>query len=492
MDTSILRSGPASVNTIGDNMDCNLSSAATNQVEANDKQETTIVIDNQTSPPAPEVSENTLEIEGQLPSMQSPAVAFIFDQRRRKRREGEIKAALDGAPVLSQRAQDKLLQELLAGGWGRLAHCITRHFKAPGRYGHKMVDIALITTVYDRTIACVTPVMFAAISMPDFEDETGMNEANLRKALTHLQLKGVLLKIKISPRVIFWALNPHFFKIREQCKPTQVKSPQGKLPRGNPPCSEDGNLPCVNTGQTNPVQSPQTSGNQKEISDPKNPLKESKKESLLSSSEFPEDMLQRWSTFEAQGQESKVKKEREIFQRLFLRHQETFFRLCGRVVKFLEQHGTVKAGKEIQIHSPMSWLEDHWESNLALYLNWEAQKVALEEAHAKRLEREAIAAAELAEKQRREELARREEARWKEEQDAAALRFLSLYTQDGEVEAFSSEAVRQFGCIFTLDAWEKLGWEHPIVRTCVLNHFMAVERGNAITNIQPQTEEVSV
>ncbi len=418
-------------------------------------------------------------------------VTFMFDQRRKKRRKNEIQGALETTHVLSPVAQEGLLQELLKGGWGKFAHCMTRHFKAPGRYGHKLVDIALITAIYDRTIACVTPVMFSPISMPDFEEETGMDKANLSKALGHLVEKAVLLRIKVSPRVIFWALNPHFFRLKEKGELTRVKTTQGSLPQGNAPRSKDGNAPCANTGQSNLGGSYQTTGNQKEKSVAKNLLKESKKESLLSGGNFPDGILARWSRFQKLDLEARIRKEREIFERMFIQHGDSFFHFSGLVVEFLEKEGTVKAGKKIEVRCPFTWIDGHWEENLTRYRNWKTEKEDLDQAHALKLNREAKAKAEQEQKGRQEQEESRKAEEWKVQQDAAALRFLSQYSTVDEIQAFSAEAIDLLACKFTHDAWIKSGWNHPIVRSRVLNHFMMVERGERATSVQPSKQEES-
>jgi hypothetical protein len=74
------------------------------------------------------------------------------------------------------------------------------------------------------------------------------------------------------------------------------------------------------------------------------------------------------------------KSEREIFFKLF------------------QPHGTGKAGEEGRIHSPMVWLNGHWERNLARYETWKKQQQTLPAAKA----RLAVAEKALAEKAERE------------------------------------------------------------------------------------------
>ena len=410
----------------------------------------------------------------------------IQEDRRNYRRDKAIHAALQNNHSLSWAAQENLLKIHFSKGWARFTHGMSRHFKSPTRYGHKLVDIAVLFTVHDRTVALVKPVMFAAITAKEFEDETGMDESNVRKSLKSLVTKGALIKIEGAPGIIFWALNPHYFAIRGSGESPRGKLPQGKPPGGISPRSKKGDSPRVNTGQSTPGQSSQTAGNQNEISDAKNPSEESQKESLLCGGEFPEDMRKRWTRFQETGLGSRIKKEREIFEKLFLIHGDTFFNFCGRVVEFLEQRGTGKSGEGGQIHHPMSWLEGHWETNLALYQIWKAQKEELDRAHALKLDREAKLKAVEAEKARLQEIENRKTIEWKEQLDAAAERFLSLYPGVDEVRSFSAEAIEILGCSFTQNAWKKNGWDSPLARSCILDHFMKVESGVRTTQVQPR------
>jgi hypothetical protein len=116
-----------------------------------------------------------IELDYQVTVGPEAEVTFISDSRRKKRRESEVHHALKNSHVLSAISQENLLQQMLEGGWGKFAHCMVRHFKAPRRYGHKIVDIALITTVYGRTIASISHVMFTAINVPEFVEETVRN-----------------------------------------------------------------------------------------------------------------------------------------------------------------------------------------------------------------------------------------------------------------------------------------------------------------------------
>ena len=106
-------------------------------------------------------------------------LAVIVDHRRKKRRGKEIQAAVVNMSSLSSTVQQHLLGIHLKGGWGMFSHGMARHFKAPSRYGHKLVDLAILTTIHDRTVALVAPhqVMFVALTIEDFVDDVGKGDA---------------------------------------------------------------------------------------------------------------------------------------------------------------------------------------------------------------------------------------------------------------------------------------------------------------------------
>ena len=415
-------------------------------------------------------------------SVSETDLSKIHEQRRQVRHQAKVREAVEGTHSLSATVQARFLQLYLAEGWGRLAHGVTRQLKSPGRYGLKLVDVALIFTIHDRTVAKVNPVMFAPISMDEFVGETAMDESNIRSALRALVQRGVLLKVQ-TPRVNFWGLNPHYFTAKGK-----DNLPPGNLPPGNAPRDKQGNLPGVGEGQITPGQTSQDSGNQKENSDAKNLLKESKKESLISDGNFPEDMAARWTRFQEMGNEGRIKKEREIFEKLFIQHKETFFHFCGRVVEYLEQKGTGKTGAKI--HCPMTWIDGYWESNLAQYRQWKTHQENLEHTHASKLAQDAKKKAEETEKARIKAEQEQKDEEWKKKIDDAALRFLDAYSTDAKIMAFAQEAVDLLGCSYTSDWLKKYGWGHPMVRSCVVEHFMLVEAGLRPTSVRTGQEEI--
>lgn len=451
---------------------------------ADDGDERELAEPTQKPEPAPEpVSSEEIPAECEL--------AHIVEQRRKKRKEKEIEAAVGSLASLSSTVQQHLLKIHLKGGWGMFSHGMARHFKAPSRYGHKLVDLAILTTVHDRTVALVAPhqVMFVALTIENFVDETGMDESNIRKALRCLVSKGALLKIEASYRIFFWALNPHYFTLGVKGDLPPGKPPRGKLPEGNAPRSKTGSAPRVMPGQITPDQPHANDGNNSENPSPKNPSEESKKESLSTNGDFPADMLARWTQFQKKGLEPRIWKEREIFQKLFLEHKDTFYAFCGRVVEFLEEVGTGRAGQEKKIQYPMTWMDGHWEANLALYRTWKTEQETLERAHAERLEREAKDRANNSQKTRQEAQEQQANAVWQERMNEAALRFLAIYESEEEINAFSEEAVRVLGNQYIEAARMKYGWQNSLVRSCVLEHFMKVESGAVISQIRPQSKE---
>lgn len=419
-------------------------------------------------------------------------LASIVEHRRKKRREKEISFALYALDSLSNSVQERLLKIHLTGGWGKFTHGMACHFKAPGRYGHKLVDIALLTTVYDHSVAQVNPVMFASLTVEEFEEETGMDGANIRKALKGLVKKGALMRIDATPRLIFWALNPHYFVERKVSEQFRGDFTQGNSTQVTAPCDKKVDSPCDMTGQSNPGESYLNGENKKEISDAKNLLKESEKESSLGNGDFPKDMLERWSRLRKSGSVSKEKKEREIFQELFLKYQKPFFEYCGRVVEFLEKEG--KGGKKSSdgaIHCPMLWIQDHWDSNLARYHNHLAKREKLSEAHADRIEKDMKEQARVAEEARLKAISEKEKADYAARMNAAADRFLSSYPSPEKIAAFAEEAMRVSPISYVQDGWKRFGWGSNTARTHVLEHFLKVESGERLTSVKPFSEVVS-
>lgn len=429
---------------------------------------------------------------GEIPRGQLPDSEKIFAQRSKKRRDLIVEKALQNNSCLSSTVQNHFIQTYLSEGWGRFAHGLARQLKSPTRYGFKLVDVALIMTIYDRTIALVHPIMFAPISAPDFTEDTSMDESNIRVALKTLEQRGVLLKIKTGT-INFWALNPHYFSSKTEKERGHL--PLGNLPGGNPPEGnaprvKQGDLPGVQGGQTTRGSSSQTPRNQKEISATKNLFKESKKESLLSS-DFPQNMLDRWTAFQNAGLDKKIQEEREIFNKLFILHGKTFFEFCGRVIQFLEEVGNGKPGIEGKIHSPMKWIENHWDINLSRFTAWQREKDALNEAQAKKLEKEAQKKAQEVREEHLKAFNEAEDRELSKRMDAAGDRFLSVYQSEEEIESFAQEAIEASDNDYIREFWKENEWNHPSVRTCVLEYFLLVESGAVVTQVPSKTEEIS-
>lgn len=431
------------------------------------------------------------ETPEQLSLLQNSAercISEVLEERKLKRRNKGIKAAYEVSRSLAPPAQEKLMEIHLSGGWGKMAHGIVRQIKSPRRFGLKLVDVALIMTVYDRTIAAVNSTMFSAITMDDFKTETGMDESNIHKALKDLVEKSILLKLKVGT-IVFWSLNPHYFALKENGSLPTGKSPGGKTPTCNAPSDKTGDLPSESEGHFTSGQSYQTPENQKEISDLKNPFQESREESSFCVGDFPKEMLTRWKDLENRGQGNKIKGEKEIFEKLFLKHGLSFFENCYSVVKFLDDHGNGKEGVRGIIHSPMNWLEGHWETNLTRYKSWKMQQEALDEAHAHRLNKQAKSKAEKLEKERQKQAELVEAKEWAAKMDATAERLLFAYPDLPNFEAFVKEALEDLSCKFTWDLWKRNGWDHPGVRTRVLEYFLDVEAGVKTTTIRPSAGE---
>ncbi len=224
-----------------------------------------------------------------------------------------IEGAVTQGGLLTHDAQTNLVTQHLAEGWGRFAHGLSRVLRAPTKHRLKLVDIALVLTVYDRTIAQVSPKMFAPITIEEFELETGMDGSNLRAALRKLLNKAVLQKIS-HKTVNFWALNHSYFEVTERVIEPTLNKPRVIIPQGNAPCDKKGKSPQVDLGQTNPSSSASSVGNHSEIEPPKNLIQESKKESLSYATDFPDDMSARWETFEKSGKFGNSKKRERFFR----------------------------------------------------------------------------------------------------------------------------------------------------------------------------------
>ncbi len=420
--------------------------------------------------------QNQLTPEGDLKTL---LASQSIEKRRNESREKMIRTALEGVAGLSFNAQNRLLQEFKSGGWGQMPHGLARRLKCPSRFGLKPIDVALIMTVYDATLAQVTPTLFAAISTAEFESATYIDERNIRRAQSELHERGALLKISVG-KVNFWALNPFYFSLEAFDKDV-AKLTRVKVTRVSAPCSKRVSSPRVNTGNFNQGESDLTFENKKENSSANNLSQESLKESHLS--EFPEDMNVRWEKMSASGQETKTEKEREIFRRNHKAKGEAFFEKCGRVISFLEKHGSRKNGKYEAVHSPMVWIDGHWESNLERYEEWKRDQEKSQAKEAAKLEREARA---LAEKQASEE----QDREHIEKLNEAAERFLDRYPDLDQIQEFVLEALGYFSdSTFRFQAFQKTGWTSPYVRDAVLDHFLKVESGERQTQIVPVVQE---
>lgn len=401
-----------------------------------------------------------------------------FERRRDARRKKKIQIAVQDHGFLALPAQERLLGCHLANGWGRMPHGITRKLKCPNQSGLRLVEIAVIMTVYDSTIAEVKPTLFAAITAEEFEKQTGIDLRDIRRTLSILVSKGALLKLPVEG-VNFWGLNPHFFNMKEQER-AGGKTPMGDFPRGHTPRDKKGNSPIARSGDFSQGESSLNTENGNEISSPQNLNQESLKESLLAEESFPSDMATRWAEMKKRGQESKSLKERDIFKILYSTHKRVFFEKCGRVVAFLEKYGSVKNGKTQIIHSPMIWLQDHWNMNLARFEEWSAKQTSLQEKAGKNLDHEAKV---LVEKER-ERADKESNAEYKEKWDSVAGRFLSLYKNVNAINSFVQEAIGCSGNGMVSSYYKLWGWNNPIVRQTVLEHFAKVESGERTTQVR--------
>jgi hypothetical protein len=400
------------------------------------------------------------------------------ERRRDAKRKKKIQSAIQVHGFLASTAQERLLGDHLSNGWGRLPHGITRKLKCPSQSGLRLVEIAVIMTVFDSTIARVNPTLFAAITGAEFEEQTGVDLRDIRRTLSILVSKGALLKLP-AEGIIFWGLNPHFFTAKEQ-ESSEAKPPMGDSPMGNTPRDKRGKSPTVNGGKLTPGGSSLNTQNHAGITLAKNLNQESLKESLLSGENFPADMLFRWAEMKRRGQESKSLKEIEIFEVLHSSHKQSFFENCGRVVAYLEKCGSIKNGKTQIIHSPMVWLQGHWDMNLARFAEWNARQKSLEEKSAVSLSRGAKEA--VAEENQREE--EKLNAEFKAKWDSVADRFLSTYPDVDAINLFVQEAIECSGNGVVSSYCKCWGWKNAIVRQTVLEHFLKVESGERTTQVR--------
>jgi hypothetical protein len=406
-------------------------------------------------------------------------VASYLSDRKRKRRQALTEGAVNLTSQLAPGVQEKLVKLHIADGWGRLAHCVTRQLKSPTRFGLKLVDVALILTVYDKTIAQVLPRMHAPITIKEFESETGMDASNIRAALRGLLSRSVLIKVSYKT-LNFWALNHAYFGLQKRAHLPQGEPTQGQSTQGNAPCDKQGDLPQVEAGQTTPPLAASSEQDDSGFSSPKNLKKESKKESLSCEIEFPSDMRSRWETFEKVGKYSNSKKEREIFQELFVAYGEEFFKNCGKVVQFLEEHGNGKVGEEAKVYNPMVYLRGHWEHNLSRYQSYLQRQEALNAALAKNEESESRKKEQQIILEKEHEKGLQDQADQEARRQIDIQRLQQVYSKVTEFNSFVEKAVEKLQCGFTLNSWRKQGWDSPVVKSCVISYFLELEKSKQL------------
>ncbi len=388
-------------------------------------------------------------------------------------------------PTTTQDAQEQMLKEFLSGGWGKLAHTVTRQLKAPGRHSLKLVDVALIVTVYDQTIAQVNPRMFAAITNGDFTTETGMDHSNLRAGLRGLVSRGILLKVTRG-QTNLWALNPLYFKSQPGCEGLRPEKKRGATVGQITPPSV-GQITPPSMGQITPpsvgqITPPLVDSNNwnhsgkfsaKNLSE--NPRKESKKESLSCETFFPyeaypPDLQERWRHFAQEGKTGHVKHERKIFQELLAKHGGAFAQHCGPVLQFLESQGKeASAGESEKIHSPFAYLQNHWEQNLSRYRDWQKQQQELQANRARKAELE---------RQGQERESREQQQRQQAEQQAfakeqvVALILGELHTrfpEQAELERFVDGLIGEETSEMIYNSWKKFRWKSGMVQAHVVD-----------------------
>lgn len=434
----------------------------------------------------PQVNLPEVEIDTEVDGLEEDAdnettgsdSGFNFDfehhqkERAGKRRVSMVYEAHKVHVQLSQAAQKCLLDQYQASGWGKLAHCLTRQLKSPGRHRLKLVDVAVILTVYDFTFAAVDSRVFAPISIVEFEESTGMDEKNIRKALRELVERKVLRKLTWKS-VNFWAINLDYFLAHAQNstpgkRPLGQRSP-GNLPRGNAPCDNSGKTPSPKAGQITPSSTAASTQNISEKQFAKNPLQEPSKESSQSysgTSNFPDDLLARWKNQETKTSFGIVRREKEIFQKLLEAHGSEVFDYCGRVLAFLEVHGTGK-DESSKVHCPMIYIENHWADNLERYREWI-------KADGKKKDLEAKAKAALIAKAAKA----KEETRKLAESEAlkgSVLTDLADLLGAAGLDVFAEEAVESAQLPHLLNSWTKARWDSVLVQNHVVNYFLEVQ-----------------
>jgi hypothetical protein len=317
----------------------------------------------------------------------------------------------------------------------------------------------------------------APLSKADFERYTRLQGKCILESLASLKEKNLIIKIK-GDQYTSNQLGLRFDS--DTSDPPPPKGPQGEEQKGTHPTGKKGTCP-----------EDQKSTHFKESFS-------NIRDSLSFEFIFPSDLEERWKEFEKKGSSPKAGKERAIFLKEYSSLTETdptlgkqFFDNCGKVISFLEEHGNGKPGEEGKVRFPMIWIQGHWGSNFAYYQKALAEQQKAKEAQAKREAQEA----ERKTKEQEEEKARfREEAEKQERQakiEADTKRFLSVYRSEAEVNAFIEKAIQLSGCEFTRNSWRNQGWDSPVVRCCVLSHFLKTEVGATTVSHSGSTSEAT-
>ena len=296
----------------------------------------------------------------------------------------------------------------------------------------------------------------APLSKADIERYTLLQGKNILEALASLEKKNLIIKIKGDQ------YTSNQLGLSYPTEPNE-KEPLGEDTKSTYPQGIKGTYP-PDLKSTYPEGTKSTYFKESFS-------KDSFKESLSNEIVFPDDMSARWQSFEKSGNVANAKKEREIFNFLFEEHKEEFFDHCGKVVTFLEQHGNGKPGEAGKVRCPMVWLNGHWKANFARYQAWKAQETAKEAPPAKDAQTEEQAKADEQAKQKADV----DSAKVQAKMEADTQRFLTRYPSEAERSVLVENAIQLAGCAFTLSSWKRQGWASPIVRSCVISHFLKTE-----------------
>lgn len=353
----------------------------------------------------------------------------------------------------------------LKKGFTRLPNCILMAIV----FGdHSKAEIKILLLIARYTLS-FDERKTASLSKADIERYTRLQGKSILEALTSLLEKNLIIKIKgdqYTANQLGLVYDAETFEtptLKKQPEPKQSDSSKSENSTGvkNSPPDQKVTTPEGTKG-THPADLKSTY------------FKESSSNDSSLSYKFPEDMNARWKNFESVGKFSNSKKEREIFKNLFAAHGEEFFENCGKVVTFLEERGNGKTGEAGKIHSPMVWIDGHWERNFSQYKTWTLEQEALVTAHKLKSDQDATAKA-------RQETEEQEQKQRQAHADADTERFLSIYATEIAVNSFVEEVVKLSGCEYTQNAWKKLGWESPVVKSCAIAHFLKIE-GNRLSD----------